>query len=132
MSAEKRTKDGGTDLDEAVGRVAVPQIGYGEQLATGDVLGDLVGANLHGKEGNGMLLCAVWIGVVLLLIELGMVYFIEALVVGELIEDVAKGDAKGEEVPELGDGVCGLTIIGRGERKVEGEAANLHQPGTES
>jgi hypothetical protein len=124
-------RDRGADLDEAVGRVAVQEIGYGEEFATGDILGDLVGANLHGEEGNGMVLCAVWIGVILLLIELRVVYFVEALVVGELIEDVAEGDAEGEEVPELGDGVCRLVIIGRGEGKVEGEAAKPHQPGAE-
>jgi hypothetical protein len=46
-----------------------------------------------------MLLCAVWVCVVLLLDELGVVYFLETCAVGKLIKDVAEGDAKGEEVP---------------------------------
>ncbi|KAJ7290379.1 hypothetical protein C8J57DRAFT_1213003 [Mycena rebaudengoi] len=45
-----------------------------------------------------MLLCAVWVCVVLLLDELGVVYFLETCAVGKLIKDVAEGDAKGEEV----------------------------------
>ncbi|KAJ7205587.1 hypothetical protein C8J57DRAFT_1616697 [Mycena rebaudengoi] len=48
---------------------------------------------------NYMLLCAVWVCVVLLLDELGVVYFLETCAVGKLIKDVAEGDAKGEEVP---------------------------------
>jgi hypothetical protein len=102
---EKTGKKPETDLDQTVGRVAVPEVGYGKELATGDVLGDLVCANLHGEEGDGMLLCAVWIVVVLVLVKLRVVDFVEALVVWELIEDVAERDAEGEEIPELGDGV---------------------------
>jgi hypothetical protein len=95
-----------TYLDEAVGRVAVPEVGYGEELAAGDVLGDLVCAQLHCEEGDCMLLCAVWVCVVLLLDELGVVYFLESRAVGKLIKDVAEGDSEGKEVPEEGYWVC--------------------------
>lgn len=109
------SKKGGTHLDETVGRVAVPEVGYGKELAAGDVLGDLVGADLHGEERDGMLLCTVGIGVILVLLELGVVYFVKTAFLRELIEDVAKGDTEGEEVPKLGDGVGGLAIVGGGE-----------------
>jgi hypothetical protein len=57
-----------------------------------------------------------------------VVDFVEAALLGELIKDVAEGNAKREEVPELGDGICGLAIVWGGEGEVQGKAANLHQP----
>jgi hypothetical protein len=74
----------------------------------------------------------VWISVILLLVEGGVVYFCEALMGGEEIEDVAEGDAEGEEVPEEGDGIGGLACVGCcGEGEVVVEAADAEEACTE-
>ena len=87
-------------LDEAVGGMALGEVCDGEGLGVRELF------DLHGEEGDGALLVAV-------------VCDIDGAGVGlnrdwgdgwrEEIEEVAQRDSKGETVPELGDGVCGLS-----------------------
>lgn len=61
-----------------------------------------------------------------------MINFWETSFCGELIEYVAEGNANGEEVPELGYGVGGLTgVRGGGKSEIVAESMNAHEAGTE-
>src|ERR1700730_4509323 len=101
----RREKRKNTHLDETVGRVAIPEVCNSKRLAPRDL------AYLHGEEGDGPLFCAEVAGV-----DLCGVCVDSDLGGGgrQEVEDVAEGNAEGEEVPKLCDGVCGLPRVGGG------------------
>lgn len=78
-----------TDLDQAIRRVAVPQVCDCEGFTTRNLGSDLVIANLHRKVSNSVFLGTVGIGVILLLVKLRVIDFAESFGGCELIEDVA-------------------------------------------
>lgn len=121
-----------THLDQAICRISIPKVCYGERLATWNCLCDLFLPDLHCKESDSTLFDAVRICFVLPWIKGRIIDFIEARVFRELIENITEGCARGKKIPKLSYGVCRLSGIWRrrGEGKIGSETTNAEETGS--